>query len=98
MADNFDNDDIYTLTDEDGNERQVEILDTAEVDGVRYYALTPVEEEESDEEETALIVMRASCDENGENYLDSIEDDEEYERIGNMFIDRLNSYLDDEED
>ena len=42
MSDNLDfTPDIFTLTDEEGNEQSFEILDTLEHDDENYYALTP---------------------------------------------------------
>ena len=34
----------------------------------------------------------------GEEYLASIDDDEEYERVGNLFIERLNEIFEDEDE
>ena len=36
---------VYTLTDEEGNESQFELIGEAEIDGVTYYALTELDEE-----------------------------------------------------
>ncbi|MCI7767800.1 MAG: DUF1292 domain-containing protein [Oscillospiraceae bacterium] len=94
MAEKFDDlgADLYTLVDEDGVEQTFELMDTYESeDGELYYALVPYYEnpEEMVEADTELVVLRSEEDENGEETLATIEDDEEYERIGQIFMDRL---------
>lgn len=90
MADEeiFENDDIYTLTDEDGNESDFELIGSVEVEGTAYYALIPYSEDESDEPEE-YIVLRGEKDENGEEVLVSIDDDEEFDRIADIFDDEF---------
>ena len=102
MADNFDDmsmaADLYTLVDEDGVEQQFEMLDTMEVDGERYYALVPYYDDPTKEIEadTELVVLKSEYDENDDETLVSIDNDEEYEKIGNMFLERLNKLYDNE--
>ncbi len=89
---------LYTLEDEDGVEQQFEMLDTMEVDGERYYALVPYYEDPTKELEAdaELVVLKAEYDDNNEEILVTIDSDEEYEKIGNMFLDRLNELYDGE--
>lgn len=89
---------LYTLEDEDGVEQQFEMLDTLEVDGERYYALVPYYEDPTKELEAdaELVVLKAEYDENDDEILVTIDSDEEYEKIGNMFLDRLNELYDGE--
>ncbi|MDE5993561.1 MAG: DUF1292 domain-containing protein [Oscillospiraceae bacterium] len=102
MADNFDDmsmaADLYTLVDEDGVEQQFEMLDVMEVDDERYYALVPYYDDPTKEIEadTELVVLKSEYDENNDETLVSIDDDEEYEKIGNMFLERLNKLYEDE--
>lgn len=102
MADNFDDmsmaADLYTLVDEDGVEQQFEMLDVMDVDDERYYALVPYYDDPTKEIEadTELVVLKSEYDENNDETLVSIDNDEEYERIGNMFLERLNKLYDDE--
>ncbi len=97
-ADNDMTADLYTLVDEDGVEQQFELLDTMDVDDDRYYALVPYYADPSQElsSDTELVVLKSEYDENDEETLVSIDNDEEYERIGNMFLERLNKLYDDE--
>lgn len=99
MPKNFDNDmaaDLYTLVDEDGVEQQFEMLDVMDVGDDRYYALVPYYDDPTKELEadSELVVLKSEYDKNGDESLVSIDDDAEYERIGNMFLDRLNQLYD----
>lgn len=90
MAENdeiFENEDIYTLTDEEGNESDYELIGSIEENGVAYYALIPYTDDDTDPEE--YIVLRGEKDENGEEILVSIEDDEEFDRIADIFDDEF---------
>ena len=90
--------DILTLEDEDGNESAFEVLDTMELDGKTYVALTPYfEDPEEMLEGDAELVVLVSEEVNGEEFLASIDSDEEYERVGSIFLERLAEY-DEEED
>lgn len=79
MTDNQDNN--IVLIDEEGAEHQFEIIDMLEVDGANYAVLFPVEEEDGDE----AIILKAGVDENGEEVLFEIEDDEEWEKIADIY-------------
>ncbi|MDE7294220.1 MAG: DUF1292 domain-containing protein [Oscillospiraceae bacterium] len=94
----FEGFDLYTLVDEDGEEQVFELMDTYEEDDQLYYALVPYYDnpEEMAEADTELVVLRSEEDENGEETLATIDDDEEYERIGKIFMDRLSEIYDDE--
>ena len=83
--------DIVTVVDEDGKEHQFEILDRIETDDdKRYVAMIPVFEGGEDvlEDSGELIILRV-IEENGESYLEPIEDEAEFDEIGRIFEDRL---------
>lgn len=84
--------DLYTLVDENGVEQQFELLDVMDVGNDRYYALVPYYDDPTKEIEadTELVVLKSEYDANNDESLVSIDNDEEYERIGNMFLERLN--------
>ena len=88
--------DLYTLVDENGVEQQFEMLDVMDVGDDRYYALVPYYDDPTKEIEadSELVVLKSEYDENNEESLVSIDDDAEYERIGNMFLERLNEMYD----
>ena len=90
----FDDDgeaDVYTLTDEDGNESDFELLGCLDEDGQTYVALAPMDED-GDEEEN-FIVMKV-IEENGEEIFKAIEADDEFDRIAGIFEDKLMRDLD----
>ena len=51
MAEEFMGDEIFTLTDEEGNESEFELIASQEIDGVTYVALVPYDPAKKDEEE-----------------------------------------------
>ncbi len=91
--------DIYTLVDEEGNEQAFELLDVMELEDDRYFALIPYYEnpEESLEDDGDLVVLKSELVD-GEEMMATIEDDEEYERVGAIFLERLDNMFDDEFD
>ncbi len=82
--------DIYTLTDEEGNEQQFEILDAMEVDDIQYFALVPYFEDSQEmlDDDGELVILKSTMVD-GEEMLASIDDDDEFERIGAIFLSRL---------
>lgn len=92
--------DLYTLVDEDGVEQTFEMIDVMEVDGEKYYALVPYFDnpEKAVESNNELVVLKSDFDENKEEILVSIDDDEEYEKIGNMFLERIQDMYDEDEE
>lgn len=77
---------VFTLTDEDGNEIQFEQIGICELDGTLYHALVPIGEDgNADGEE--YVILKSEIDEDGEEFLITIEDDEEFDRIADMFED-----------
>ncbi|MGN0666932.1 MAG: DUF1292 domain-containing protein [Huintestinicola sp.] len=101
MAGNFEDRemaaDLYTLVDEEGVEQTFELYDEYETeDGTLYYALVPYYDDPTQmvEADTELVILRSEEDENGEEVLASIDDDDEYERIGQIFMDRLTEMFD----
>ncbi len=92
--------DLYSLTDEDGKEQMFELLDSMEYEGETYYALTPYYEDgdEALQDDGAVVILKSEY-EGDEEMMVTIEDDEEYDRIGNIFIERINAMFDfDDED
>ena len=94
------NPDIYTLVDEEGTEQTFELLDVMDLDDDRYFALIPYYEnpEEMVEDDGELIVLKSQMDENGEELMVTIDDDDEYQRVGNLFLEKLSNMFEDDED
>ena len=87
---------IYTLTDDDGNELNFALLATLEQDGAVYKALIPVDEN-GEETSDEYVILKVSVDEDGEDVLETIEDDEEFDRIADIFDDEFADVFYDEE-
>ena len=86
--------DLLTLEDEDGKEGSFEVIDATEVNGTRYLAVIPYQEDpESLQEDAELILMRIGTDEEGE-YMDIVDDDEELLTVGKVFEERLSAMYD----
>ena len=86
--------DLLTLEDKDGKEVTFEVIDATEVNGTRYLAVIPYQEDpESLQEDAELILMRIGTDEEGE-YMDIVDDDEELLTVGKVFEERLSAMYD----
>lgn len=86
---------FITLTDEDGNEFELEHLDTIEYNGKVYMAFFPLVEtedgettDEAAEEDYGLILLRVD-EEDGEELLSVIEDEDELDAVYNEFMETL---------
>lgn len=86
--------DLLTLEDEDGKEVTFEVIDATEVNGTRYLAVIPYQEDpESLQEDAELVLMRIGTDDEGE-YMDIVDDDEELITVGKVFEERLRAMYD----
>ena len=86
------NPDIITVSDDDGVEHMFEELDRIESDGDKHYvALLPVyaEDEEILDGDDELFILEVVEDENGETFLQQIEDEEELYEIGDIMFERI---------
>ncbi len=87
---NFDAD-IVTVVDDDGIEHVFEELDRIETeDGKKYVALLPIYDDDVEiiDDEGDVLILRVT-EENGETFLEQIEDEKEFNEIGNIIEDRL---------
>ena len=82
-------DNFITIEDEDGNEMTCELYDIIEFEGSQYALL--FEANAADVDEAEFVLMRYS-EEGEESYFESIDDDDEFERVSNYV-----ESLDDEE-
>ena len=77
---------FITLTDEDGNDIELEYVDALEHEGQTYMAFFPAVEDEADEEsEDYGLVILKSVTENGEE----LDDEAELEKIYELFMEQL---------
>lgn len=89
---------FITLTDEEGNDIELEYVDAIEVDGQTYMAFFPTVEDENDEaaaEDFGLVILK-SVMENGEELLSTLDSDEELERVYDLFMEQLMADEDEE--
>jgi len=89
--------DFLTVTDEEGNEFELELVDTLEHGGVTYHAFFPAAdaggetEEPQDvdaDDEYGLVIMKV-VEEDGEELLSTLDTDEELEEVYQLFMDRF---------
>ena len=73
-------DDFISITDEDGKEYELEVLAELEHDGSRYLALVPAGSGDDEAEDLEVSILK-SVEENGEEFLEAIEDDAELEAV-----------------
>lgn len=96
--------DLFTLTDEDGKEHVFEFLDSIEIDGTTYYALTPHYENPNDllESDGELVILKddpLNPTDDPENIsLVSIDDEDEFNRVGQILLERVNALFEDEDE
>lgn len=86
--------DILTLVDDDGTSHEFELIDRVVTENNEYFALVPTETEENLSEDDGELVILKVVEDNGEEYLEPIEDDEEFNEISEIFMDRLEEYYD----
>ena len=87
--------DFITVTDEDGNDFELEHLGTLERDGKTYMAFVPADMDEEDED-FGLILLQVIVD-NGEELLADIDDEAELNAVYEQFMEELFSDEEDEE-
>lgn len=79
---------IIELEDEEGNVSRFEFVDRAELDGTVYYALIPEVCDDNPEISAEFVVLK-EAEINGEMMLATVDDDDEYQRVGEMFLQRF---------
>jgi len=84
--------DFISLTDEDGNEFELEHVDTIEYNGQVYMAFFPAdtgeEEQEGEETEDGLIILKVVVVD-GEEQLSTLDSEEELEEVYDKFMEDL---------
>ena len=91
--------DFITIQDEDGNEYDLELLDTLEMDGKTYAIFTPADIDTMDvnDPDFGLIILRCG-EEDGEEIYDSVDDDEELDRVYELYQSKLDEEEEEDED
>ena len=84
MSEDFGND-FITIIDDDGNEFNLELLDTIDYNGETFSAFLPADMDE-DDPDYGLILLSVTEDENGDELFESIDDDAKLEEVHYMFM------------
>ena len=82
---------FITLTDEDGNDIELEYVDALEHNGQTYMAFFPTVEDEADEaaaEDFGLVILKTVI-ENGEELLSTLDSDEEVNEVYDLFMEQI---------
>ncbi|MGN0622062.1 MAG: DUF1292 domain-containing protein [Porcipelethomonas sp.] len=94
--------DLFTLEDEDGKEETFELIDVYQENEIIYYALIPYQQDPEAllEEDDGLFVILKRDENSEDEMLVSIDDEDELDRIGDIFMKRIEEMFDglDEED
>ncbi len=82
--------DIVTVIDEEGLEHEFEVLDAIETEDGRFVALLPVYDNPSDtlNDDGELFILSVQ-EEDGEEMLVTIDDDQLFDQIADIFEERL---------
>ena len=89
---------FFTLTDEEGNEIEFELIGTTEYKGNLYFAMIPADAAQKAEEEEGgfceYVILRVETDESGEYTLVTVDDDDEFDDIADYFDDLFATEID----
>lgn len=83
---------IFTLTDEDGNESEFELIGKLVINDTQYVALLP--EDSEDQAEAEYVILKVTKDDDGEELLVTIDDDDEFDAVADAFEDEFFSEID----
>jgi uncharacterized protein YrzB (UPF0473 family) len=91
---------FVTITDENGEDIDLEYVDTLQHDGQTYMAFFPVvpEDEEGAENPDNGLILLKSVTENGEEQLSTLDSDEELNAVYDLFMEQLFADEETEED
>lgn len=82
-------DNIISISDEDGNDFDLLILDEADMNGVHYLALTETANPEEEENLEVIILKVVEDEATGEEMLSTVDSDDELEAIYQIFEDQM---------
>lgn len=83
----------FTLTDENGNEINFEVIGECEKDGQKYFAVVPVEEDGDADDVCEYGILKLAI-EDGEEFLVTVDDDDEFDDVADYFDDLFSSEID----
>ena len=77
--------DLVTIIDDDGQEFELEVLDTMDYNGETYMAFLPANMDENDPD-YGIIILRVVEDESGEEVYESIDDEAQLQDVYEHFM------------
>lgn len=88
--------DIISVNDEDGNEILFELLERYETDDDVYVAITEYRDDDEDivEADFEVIILKVLTDDNGDEYLEEIQDEMEYEQVSDILMSKVEEKFD----
>lgn len=88
--------DIISVNDEDGNEILFELLERYETDDDVYVAITEYRDDDEDivEADFEVIILKVVTDDNGDEYLEEIQDEMEYEQVSHILMSKVEEKFD----
>ncbi len=83
--------DIISVTDEDGNEIEFELLERYETEDSVYVAITEYRDDDIEivEADFEVIILKVVEDEDGNEYLEEIQDEMEYEQVSDILMSKV---------
>ena len=82
-------DNIISISDDEGNDFELLVLDEADMNGVHYLALTEAKNPEEEENLEVIILKVIQDEESGEDLLSTVDSDDELEALYQIFEDQM---------
>ena len=80
---------LFELIDDEGHKKNFELIDAAEIEGEQYYAMIPAMEDDDLLNADCELVILKCIEEDGEEILASIDDDDEFDNVYAVFMERM---------
>ena len=99
MMEEYNNErEFFTLTDEEGNEVEFELIGVTEYKENTYYAMIPADAADKAEQDDGgfceYVILRAEKGEDDEYTLVTVDDDEEFDDVADLFDDMFSEEID----
>lgn len=90
---------VLVLVDDEGVEHEFELLAEMEIEDEKYRVLIPLDdcececgcEEDLDDSEAEVVILKVVLDEAGNEFLSDIENDEEWEKVADAWQELVES-------
>ncbi len=78
-------DDFITITDEDGQEYELEVLATVEYNGAEYLGVCPADDGENEDADLEVSILKVE-EEDGEEILCAVTDEDELRAVYDLLL------------